>query len=113
MNIDNNHMSDRIEIMQLAMGREPGQAKLHQIIPNNWGSFSLVGKGSNATNVRVETLDRVLPELPVAVLKIDVEGSESEVLAGAAEVLRRTALVIVESHGPAETRALTGLLETY
>lgn len=47
--------------------------------------------------VEVDALDRVLPAgLEVDLLKIDVQGYEAEVLAGAAGVLARTRAVLVE-----------------
>ncbi len=46
--------------------------------------------------VRVETLDRVLPEdLPVGFVKIDVEGGEEGVFRGGVRTLRRTRPVVV------------------
>ena len=57
--------------------------------------------GPNTIRVRVSPLDAVLQERRPAVLKIDVEGFETQVLAGAAATLSHTSLhsVIMELNG--------------
>lgn len=46
--------------------------------------------------VRVETLDRAIPpDLPIALIKVDVEGGELAVFQGAAETLRRTRPIVL------------------
>lgn len=55
-------------------------------------------------HVRVETLDRAIPaDLPIAFLKVDVEGGELGVFRGAAETLRRNRPVVVFECGLAAT----------
>lgn len=44
------------------------------------------------------TLDSVIPERPVLLMKIDVEGCECEVLAGGKQTINRTRFLIVEAH---------------
>ena len=48
--------------------------------------------------VPVVTLDSVLPDMPILVLKIDVEGFECDVLAGAKQTLQRARFLIIEAH---------------
>ena len=57
--------------------------------------------GSNTIRVRVSTLDAVLGERRPSVLKIDVEGFETRVLAGATDTLADSSLhsVILELNG--------------
>jgi len=52
--------------------------------------------GGGALTVRVETLDAIAPDGPIALLKIDVEGFEKFVLAGGRSVLQRAACVFIE-----------------
>jgi FkbM family methyltransferase len=49
-------------------------------------------------NVPVVTLDSVIPPIHVLILKIDVEGTECEVLAGAKRTLERTGFLLIEAH---------------
>lgn len=47
--------------------------------------------------ITISTLDRELPnEVPVSILKMDVQGYELEVLKGAVQTLKRTSLVVLE-----------------
>jgi FkbM family methyltransferase len=46
------------------------------------------------------TLDSVLPQKSILLIKIDVEGCECEALAGARQTLERTRFLIVEAHNP-------------
>jgi FkbM family methyltransferase len=48
--------------------------------------------------VAVVTLDSILPDEPILVLKIDVEGAECNVLAGAKRTIERTRFMIIEAH---------------
>ncbi len=58
--------------------------------------------GANRIRVDVHTLDDVLGETPVGLLKIDVEGHEPEVLAGARHLLERGLIrdIVFEDHDP-------------
>jgi FkbM family methyltransferase len=51
-------------------------------------------------NVDLHTLDSFVdPERPIAVIKIDVEGAEQQVFAGALETLRRDRPIVIFEHG--------------
>lgn len=54
-------------------------------------------KPDGPLSVRTARLDDLIPHKDVRLLKIDVEGHEAAVLAGAVEVLRRTDAVLVEA----------------
>jgi FkbM family methyltransferase len=55
-------------------------------------AMSVIG----STSVPVRRLDGLLPDDEVTLMKIDVQGYEASVLAGAADVLRRTRYIIIE-----------------
>ena len=82
-----------------------------------WGKLATVGKSPDRAlgeiRVPVRTLDSLYAKerLPMpAVLKIDVEGAETEVLAGALEMLRAARpLIVMELHGTND--AVTAILD--
>lgn len=78
---------------EMAVSSSPGEATLYEpaAFGSNQGLCSLerAGRDSGARyRVQVETLDRLFPDEKVGVLKVDVEGHESEVLKGADSILR-------------------------
>ena len=60
--------------------------------------------------MEITALDNELKNRPVLVMKIDVEGYEEEVIAGAEETLSRTKFLIIEAHTAARRDHLTRLL---
>jgi FkbM family methyltransferase len=50
--------------------------------------------------VPLVTVDSVIPQQPILLIKIDVEGCECEALDGAKQTLERTRFLIVEAHNP-------------
>jgi FkbM family methyltransferase len=97
-----------VELHASALGAAAGAATL--VLPDasaaNDGLAHIVddrGRESgerNAVRVNVETIDRVIGTRQVGVMKIDVEGYESQVLEGSAEALysRRIRHVVFEDH---------------
>ena len=83
----------------VAIGAQAGRARFS--LATSTGDSSLeVGAGKSIT-VQVKTLDEVVaqvfPSGPIALLKIEAEGFEPEVLQGGAETLGRTELVTVDA----------------
>jgi len=81
-------------IEQAALGTRPGRAVIYpSAVPNNDGLGSLLPgpyRSVVGENVSVTTLDRVVERLPggkVDLVKVDVEGSEGDVFAGAQTLL--------------------------
>jgi FkbM family methyltransferase len=72
----------------------------------NWMSRKTVER-----RVPVRTLDSF--KLNPSLVKIDTEGDEFPVLQGAAETLKRTPRIIVETHSPESLRNVRDYLETY
>ncbi len=88
------------EVHPVALGDHPGTIRLGRMGPI---MLSIHGSGE-ARDVPVWTLDS-LGLSPVTLLKIDVEGMEARVLAGAETVLRRDRpKIIVEVHGEKPAR---------
>lgn len=85
-----------------AVGAARGIAQLHRYRSTNYGRHSLLTDyGHGSRQVPVTDLDSALDALglgdkPVLVLKIDVEGYEPAVIAGAARTLARTQVVLLE-----------------
>lgn len=93
-----------VDLREVALGDAPGRARLVQPpeYPGNDGTARLSG-GDHGEPVEVVTLDSAVGAHSLAVLKVDVEGSEAAVLRGAARLLagRRVRHVVFEAHdGP-------------
>lgn len=101
-NIAANAMQARIEAVACAAGSKSGLARLHQYKASNLGRHSLlVDHGLGGSWVPVLTVDGLLANLdlaeaPISAIKIDVEGYEPWVLAGASEALQRTEALLIE-----------------
>ncbi len=93
---------DNVVVDSRAVGAAPGLAKLYRYKSANFGRHSLAADhGHGSRSLPVTDLDGALANLgladrPVALLKIDVEGYEPAVIAGAARTLERTDAVILE-----------------
>jgi FkbM family methyltransferase len=99
----------RVHLERVALGNSPGEAtlnlftvpafdSLHSPLQNLHRTYNLPAPiGSEA--VKLETLDAVLwpwRDHKVDILKIDVQGGERDVLAGATSTLTRTRCVLLE-----------------
>ena len=90
-------IGERESVEKLKITRDTTAASLLQpreemraVIGGNWTITSEV-------DVKMTTLDRLLTDLPeVSLLKIDVQGYERSVLAGAKQTLARTRFVLIE-----------------
>ena len=97
-------------ISNAAVGAQCGTARLHRYRSTNYGRHSLLtdyGYGSRL--VPLADLDSALEQLGLAdrainIIKIDVEGYEPAVIAGATRALQRTRAVIME-YSPGLSRA--------
>jgi FkbM family methyltransferase len=93
---------DNVVLQTVAVGDRRGAARLHRYKPSNTGRHSLaVDYGLDSVEVPLVDLDGALDELglsdePIAVLKVDVEGFEPAVIAGAQRALGRTQAVVLE-----------------
>ena len=87
------------------VGAEPGVARLYRYKSSNRGRHSLTSNhGFGSSLASMTSLDGALQDLglagrSVALIKIDVEGYEPAVIAGARRTLERTTAVLLE-HSP-------------
>jgi FkbM family methyltransferase len=101
---------DKVVVDARAVGARPGVARLFRYKGSNFGRHSLAADhGYGSRTVPVIDLDHALEALgfgdrAVAVIKIDVEGYEPAVIAGASRTLARTGAVILE-YSPDLSRA--------
>ena len=90
---------NNVETLQAAAGAREGRSKLF-LSPQNSGDhyLSSVSGGRESVGVPVTTLDRVVSrfDLKPRLIKIDVQGAEAQVLAGARETLKNKPVVILE-----------------
>lgn len=103
-------------VYNCALGAEPGELTVppvdYNAEANNFGCVSLAADGKGA-RVPVETLDAVMAGMePVRLIKIDVEGMETEVIAGARALLSRDRpILLVENDRGAKYLALIEQIE--
>jgi FkbM family methyltransferase len=92
----------KVIVNACAVGAQAGSARLFRYKSSNLGRHSIVADhGYGYRTVPVTDLDSALSDLgfgdrPVVVIKIDVEGYEPAVIAGARRTLARTEAVVVE-----------------
>lgn len=113
-NLADNAVDDAV-VLGCAVGAESGIATLYRYKTSNQGRHSLAtDHGHGSRRVPLIDLDRALAQLglsdsPVALIKIDVEGFEPAVIAGAGVTLRRTAALVTEYSPGVATPADTSL----
>jgi FkbM family methyltransferase len=101
-----------LQCVSKAVGRAPGTATLES--PHGYDGTSRICTSGQPTGqtfqVEVTTLDQELKGRSVLLMKIDVEGFEEEVIAGASGTLSRTKFLIIEAHDAVRRDHLTRLL---
>jgi FkbM family methyltransferase len=106
-----NYCHDRIVVKEIAISNKPGKTKLHVVgaragdarLVNELTEFALETQGAFAKtreylpgeaiiDIEMDRLDDLFPvDVPIKILKIDAEGHEANVLAGAERLLRAKA----------------------
>jgi FkbM family methyltransferase len=103
-NVALNGLADRVTIVPAAVGAEEGEGTLH-LDSKNFGKHALAdarpATGAATMAVPVTTLDRAFERLgvspsDVSLLKVDTEGSETQVLAGARGITARGTPLVAE-----------------
>ena len=96
-------LTDKVDLHQVALGDHEGHQELY--VRSSDGGINgvkrLTAEDIPTTRVRVTRLDSVDIRGPVGLIKLDVEGSEREVILGATELLRLNKMppILFESWG--------------
>lgn len=103
-NINLNNIGDRVTALNIGIGKERGVLRFTSGLDTVNHVLAGSEGGREAIEVEVERLDDVLSGFEPAIIKIDVEGFETNVIAGAERVLSRPSLcaVIMELNGSGE-----------
>jgi len=87
----------KIISFNIAAGNKNGKIKLYYT-QGNWGISSIRYEQKAFMEVEMKTLDEIINEETIDLIKIDVEGAEDLVLEGARKCLKRTKMLIIEYH---------------
>ena len=102
-NIALNNLGDRVELLNVAVGNENGTVSFvtGNNATNHVATDSQESQARATTTVPIRKLDSVIDSQHPTILKIDVEGLEAAVIAGASRILADPALdaIIVELRG--------------
>jgi FkbM family methyltransferase len=91
-NVASNELTSSVEIHQVAAGASDGTAAVADRVAGNLGQTHLrYGTGP----IAVSTIDSLLGDTRVDLVKVDVEGGEAAVLTGAVGVLERDRPLVV------------------
>lgn len=98
-----------VHVEQIALSDHSGRADFRYIPAASAHSSLLTrreietGKSVRVLNIRVRRLDDIIPvAVPIAFIKIDVEGTEADVLRGSTKILQRHRPVVVFECDPAD-----------
>lgn len=99
-----------VELYQMALGESADELPFHRMADALFSSLlqpsASMAKDYGASRVAirqtiqvpVRTLESLLPSGRIDLLKLDVQGAERRVLAGAAECLKRTRVIMIETN---------------
>lgn len=95
-NIHLNGLTERVSALNIGLGAEDGRLSFSTDLDTiNHVITDAEAKTSNVVAVPVRTLDGVLGNAPATLIKIDVEGFETQVITGSCKTLRNPELLAV------------------
>lgn len=99
-NVRVNGLADRVRPVNAVVGRTVGSVQFSAGLGTE-NHVAAAGEKENSVTVPMTTLDHELAAGPAVLLKVDVEGFETEVFGGAGETLKNPTLqaIIVERNG--------------
>ncbi|MGG5171542.1 FkbM family methyltransferase [Pseudarthrobacter sp. J1738] len=110
-NIRDNKLQARVQAVNTVVWDQPGQFSMDNPNPSNGGTFQAHPAIAGAPAISGQTLDEIISDRPVSLIKIDVEGAEDKVLAGGMSIIRKDfPVVVAESHSPEAYRKVAALL---
>ena len=99
------------EIRNVAVSDRSGTATFYAAGDNDTSaSLKSPGASHSPITVQVATLDETITEPEILLAKVDVEGFEPQVLAGARSVLKRLRFIVAEAHSPEALAAIQATL---
>ena len=107
-NVRRNGLSKRVTVLECALGEHAGDAAFHVTDDDAYSSLRDTRRKRvrEVIHVDVRTLDEVAAEHRVGLVKIDVEGLESAVIAGGRRTIDRDRpLLVVEIYGGTSSNA--------
>ncbi|NYD76466.1 FkbM family methyltransferase [Arthrobacter cupressi] len=110
-NIADNGLSDRVTPILAVAWDSSSNFSMSQSIPSNFGTFKATESTNEQATVPGDTLENLIGDQNIALMKVDVEGSEDSVIRGALPLITKyKPLIVAESHTPEAFRALNELL---
>ena len=117
-NLSTNLSNNNYEIYQIALGNEQGYVDL--VFPSeiNLGAAKIDQSNNNSKlnseKVPIDRLDNIINDTNISLIKIDVEGFETDVLKGAKNLIETNLPhIIVEAHDDEHLNAIKKILDKY
>ncbi|RYC13956.1 FkbM family methyltransferase [Ciceribacter ferrooxidans] len=113
-NIETNGLEDRIQVYEVALGSQTGSGNLVVPVNHNLGMVSVEEVEGGGGSVRIDPLSNYVGSAPVRLIKIDAEGMDYQVLAGAEDVLARDGCAVsIEAATREEYLKIDALMERH